>query len=92
MSSFTDTKDTEPDPQQYVTLLQEAFSQSEQLANLVQAGCVTIGSDSDGHPAILLIPHLGLPKVYLPGETEVDMLKKYIHKITHSHARNIDVC
>jgi len=76
MASFADHMDLQPDPPQYVNLLQEAFSQSEQLVNLVQAGCVTIGSDPEGHPTILLIPHLGLPKVYLPGETEVDMLKK----------------
>jgi len=77
MSSFGEAVDTEPDPQQYTEYLKDALAQSDNLSNLIQAGCITIGNDPDGHPAILLVPHLGLPKVYLEGETEVEMLRKY---------------
>lgn len=37
---------------------------------------MSIGNDEDGFPAILLIPHLGLPKAYLAGETEASMLRR----------------
>ena len=81
MNIFSSSKPKAPkveaeDSTQYKAYLAEAISRSESLSNLTRAGCVTMGTDLDGNPAILLIPYLGLPKVYLEGENEATMIRK----------------
>ena len=84
MSEFSSSSDTgkssstesHEDSDMYKSYLAEAQSQSELLLKLRRAGCVTIGTDPEGNPAILLIPYLGLPKVYLEGENEANMIRK----------------
>jgi hypothetical protein len=79
MSAFEDRGDSEADGEIYTGYLTEARARSDELTSLQQStGCVSLGCRRDGLPVLLLVPHLGLPRVYLQGETELDMLKKVL--------------
>ena len=75
-SLFNTAEPSDSDSPRYLAYLSEAESAHELLAKLADTGCVRVGKDNDGHPLILLIPHLGLPRVYLEGENEANMIQK----------------